>query len=120
VKADIQNLLNPDEQADQADVAEQESSEEQEVTGGQADQNVTAGDETADQNVAAGDETADQNVTVSDETDPIPSFIANRTEVDLKPNEGNLTSLLDLLSSEEYSFADVATQPQETETGTET
>jgi hypothetical protein len=109
VKADIQNLLNPDEQADQADVAEQESSEEQEVTGGQADQNV-----------AAGDETADQNVTVSDETDPIPSFIANRTEVDLKPNEGNLTSLLDLLSSEEYSFADVATQPQETETGTET
>ena len=109
MKADIQNLLNPDEQADQADVAEQESSEEQEVTGGQADQNVTA-----------GDETADQNVTVSDETDPIPSFIANRTEVDLKPNEGNLTSLLDLLSSEEYSFADVATQPQETETGTET
>ena len=98
MKADIQNLLNPDEQADQADVAEQESSEEQEVTGGQADQNVT----------------------VSDETDPIPSFIANRTEVDLKPNEGNLTSLLDLLSSEEYSFADVATQPQETETGTET
>ena len=98
MKADIQNLLNPDEQADQADVAEQESSEEQEVTGGQADQNVTAGDE----------------------TDPIPSFIANRTEVDLKPNEGNLTSLLDLLSSEEYSFADVATQPQETETGTET
>ena len=109
MKADIQNLLNPDEQADQADVAGQESSEEQEVTGGQADQNV-----------AAGDETADQNVTVSDETDPIPSFIANRTEADLKPNEGNLTSLLDLLSSEEYSFADVATQPQETETGTET